>query len=377
MSVTAKKRRDGRMVYEVRLRDASGHEYSRTFLTRKEATAFETNERSARYSGTWIDPRRAEVSFGELARTWLQRNPAKRQSGLAREESILRNHIYPRLETRPLGSLTPADVQDLVRVWSEKLSPRSVKRQYGVLTAILNFAVASDVIVRSPARGVRLPTVTARPRPVLSASELSALAQALESLGGSGLMVYMGAVLGLRWGECAGLRVKHFNSLERTVTISTQRTRGLGGRMVEQAPKSEAGRRTLALPEALMGRLAAHMARREITGADEDAYLFVGPQGGPLEYSGFREHQWLKARAAVGKDDLEFHDLRRTNATAMVQAGVDMKTAQVRLGHSDPRLTLGIYAQATTAADRAAADALAERLMSDADEPARPEADAG
>jgi len=40
-----------------------------------------------------------------------------------------------------------------------------------------------------------------------------------------------------------------------------------------------------------------------------------------------------------------FHDLRRANATALVHAGVDMKTAQARLGHSDPRLTLGVYAQ--------------------------------
>jgi integrase len=43
----------------------------------------------------------------------------------------------------------------------------------------------------------------------------------------------------------------------------------------------------------------------------------------------------------------------------MVRRGVDVKTAQVRLGHADPRTTLGIYAQATTEADRAAADLLA------------------
>jgi integrase len=53
-----------------------------------------------------------------------------------------------------------------------------------------------------------------------------------------------------------------------------------------------------------------------------------------------------------------FHDLRRANATGLVLAGVDLKTAQTRLGHSDPRLTLSVYAQATNDADRAAADAL-------------------
>jgi integrase len=36
----------------------------------------------------------------------------------------------------------------------------------------------------------------------------------------------------------------------------------------------------------------------------------------------------------------------------------NIKTAQVRLGHSDPRLTLAIYAQVTSAADKAAAEVL-------------------
>lgn len=47
----------------------------------------------------------------------------------------------------------------------------------------------------------------------------------------------------------------------------------------------------------------------------------------------------------------------------MVVEGVDVKTAQARLGHSDPRLTLAIYAQATTEGDRSAADKLEARLM--------------
>ena len=38
--------------------------------------------------------------------------------------------------------------------------------------------------------------------------------------------------------------------------------------------------------------------------------------------------------------------------------GVDLKTAQARLGHSNPRLTLGLYAQATEAADPSAAGRL-------------------
>jgi hypothetical protein len=52
----------------------------------------------------------------------------------------------------------------------------------------------------------------------------------------------------------------------------------------------------------------------------------------------------------------------------MVRKGVDVKTAQTRLGHSDPRLTLGIYPQATTEGDRTAADLLGELLEADEDQ---------
>ena len=43
-------------------------------------------------------------------------------------------------------------------------------------------------------------------------------------------------------------------------------------------------------------------------------------------------------------------------------ANVDLKTIGNRLSHSDPRLTLAVYAQATAGADRAAADCIGDRF---------------
>ena len=39
-------------------------------------------------------------------------------------------------------------------------------------------------------------------------------------------------------------------------------------------------------------------------------------------------------------------DPNRANVTGLVAEGVDIKTAQVLLGHSNPQLTIGPYAQA-------------------------------
>jgi hypothetical protein len=57
------------------------------------------------------------------------------------------------------------------------------------------------------------------------------------------------------------------------------------------------------------------------------------------------------------------HDLRRLAATTLVIEGVDVKTAPSRLGHSDPRVTLAIYASASSRADEEAAVRLERRFF--------------
>jgi integrase len=71
----------------------------------------------------------------------------------------------------------------------------------------------------------------------------------------------------------------------------------------------------------------------------------------------------MPAVRAAGCDGAGFHDLRRLNATALVVGGVGVKTAQVQLGHADPRMTLAIHASVPATADHAAADILGRRFF--------------
>lgn len=147
-------------------------------------------------------------------------------------------------------------------------------------------------------------------------------------------MVYVGAVLGLRWGECAGLRVGRLNFAGRRLTVSEQRTRGVGGAMVAGPPKSQAGTRTMSVPVPLMEMLARHLARRGLTEADERELVFVRRDGSPSEYSAWRRRVWVPATARAGMPKLRFHDLRHVATNVMVAEGVDIKTAQTRLAGS-------------------------------------------
>jgi hypothetical protein len=123
-------------------------------------------------------------------------------------------------------------------------------------------------------------------------------------------------------------------------------------------PKTAAGIRTVAVSAPLMAELAESLRRSRLTGSDPEALVFEAPEGGPLRYPNFVQRVWLPALERVGlaSPRLTFHALRHAAATSWVAAGVDIRTAQHRLGHSTPRLVLALYAHATTDADREAAE---------------------
>src|SRR4030081_779252 len=141
------RKRDGRRVYDVRLRDPAGKEYSRTFLTKKEAEAFEAAKITARNRGTWIDPRRASLTVSEVARRWLETNPAKRTRSAETDRGALQQAL-PRIGQSAVGSITRADIQRLVDTWRTSYAPSTVQRMYSTVRALFSYAEAAELIDR-------------------------------------------------------------------------------------------------------------------------------------------------------------------------------------------------------------------------------------
>jgi len=179
------------------------------------------------------------------------------------------------------------------------------------------------------------------------------------------------------------LRIGHLDFDGLALTIAETVVRGRRGAVEVGTPKSDAGRRVLPAPVALMKMLSEHIAARDLAVSDRDALLFTAPDGGLLRYSNWLRRSWHPAATAAGlgrmvpvpgtdkerSEGLGFHDLRRANATGLVAARVDVKTAQVLLGQADPHLTIGLYAQIVPELGTAAADAMAARFL----EPTREE----
>jgi integrase len=334
------------------------HVASTSFKTKSDARAFLSGVEADIRRGVWIDPWAGRLRVWELAEEWAASDPTKRESTTAREELTLRLHVLPTIGELRIERVGPRDVQRLVNTWRTTHAPRTVKRNYEVVRAMFGYAVRNDWLTRNPCRNINLPPVDGTRRFDLTPEDVATIAGHVPEEYRP--MLWLGAVLGLRWSEVAGLRVGRLDLDAGRISVAEALVRGTGGRNVFGPPKSKLGARTMFMPQTIVDMLSAHLERSGFTEDDTDALVFTDDEGGPLRYSNWRRRVWLPAVAAAECAGAGFHDLRRLNATTLVVEGIDVKTAQTRLGHADPRTTLAIYASAPASIDRVAADVIGE-----------------
>ena len=94
--------------------------------------------------------------------------------------------------------------------------------------------------------------------------------------------------------------------------------------------------------------------------------VFTREDGRPLrpEYA-TRHFQALAERS--GLPAIRLHDLRHTNASLALEAGVEMKVVSDRLGHSQISVTADLYTHVSNTVGRAAADKIAGALKASAE----------
>jgi integrase len=336
--------------------DGRRHAAPRTFSSKADASAYLSSVETDLRRGAWIDPQLSAIPFSALASRWLSAGKTKRQASVDRDRSIIVNHLDPIFGHRPIGAIKPASIQAAVDGWAAVYAASTVGRHYACLRAILAHAEASEMILRSPCRGIRLPTVRRVERPVLNPEDLERLSDVLGHE--QGLFMWCGAVLGLRWAEVAGLTVDRLDLSARAIVVDRQLSRS----SALVAPKSEAGIRVLSCPSWLIDDLVALHASEDHGNEHGQGFVFTNEAGKALSYANWRRRTWVTACDEAGLGGLKFHDLRSLAATALVKAGADVKTAQARLGHSSSRMPLDVYARATVDADRSAADAVSAFL---------------
>ncbi len=365
MSIHPRRLRSGRSSYDVVLRSPDGRRYKRTFRTRKEAEAYLVRERAALLQGTWLDPDAGTVTFGTYATQWLTLRTGLRPRTVELYEYLLRLHLLPEFGSSSLKAITPARVRAWYaeRVALPNVSVTTAAKAYRLLSTIMKTAVEDELILRSPCVLKGAGVERSAERPVISITEANALANAVEPRYQA--MIVLATWAGLRFGELAGLQRADIDVIGRTVRVARQLQELKSGELMIGPPKSEAGRRRIALPPHVMPGIARHL--EDWVARDPDAPVFTGSDGGALRRSNFNRRVWQPACQVCGLDGFRFHDLRHTGNTLAASTGASTKELMSRMGHASPRAAL-IYQHATLDRDRHLADALS--ALAEAADPA-------
>ncbi|MET7522609.1 tyrosine-type recombinase/integrase [Streptomyces sp900116325] len=345
--------------WQARYRDpATGQLRSaeQTYATKTDAEVALTHIEADISRGQWEAPDKQAVPFAEYADAWLRDRKLAARSR-ERNEAVIRLHIRPTFGWGSLADVTTSRV----RAWRGQLlaagvGEPTVVKAYQVLRAIMNTAVDDELLRRNPCRVKGADRYDVPERPVLTVAEVYAVADAMAPR--YRLLVLLAAFTTLRFGELASLRRRDIDTAGRVVLVQRAQAEMQDGKLFDKAPKSAAGVRPVAFPDEILADVIEHLER--YAGAGRDGHVFLGPQGGQLRRSNFRD-DWIKARKDAGiAVDVHFHDLRHTGNT-LAAAGASTRELMTRMGHSTARAAL-IYQHMTADRDRAIADRLGSMI---------------
>lgn len=235
----------------------------------------------------------------------------------------------------------------------------AVTAAYRLLRAVLNVGVSDGLLDRNPCQIKGAGESRSAERGTASPAEVAALAAHMPRRLSAAVIV--AAWSGLRAGELFALARRHVDLEARTVTVERALHEAKGPAPVFGAPKTVKSRRTVTLPGFVVDALRAHLD--EFTDPGPDALVFTLENGSPVRNTR-RAALFGKARRAIGRDDLTWHDLRHTGATLAYRAGASVPEVQRRLGHTTMRAAQ-TYAHAADDSDRVLADRL-DALFADA-----------
>ncbi len=314
-------------------------------------------------------------SFADLAGEWLEVVTPNRKATTAANYRLLVNaYLVPRIGSKRLDRLTPADVQHLYSQLrlsggqgGRPLSGTQVRNIHRVLHNVLSYARRIGYIPINPADSVEKPKDDTVERSVYTPEQVRRFLAEAE---GDRLhaLWYLVISTGLRRSELAGLKWQDLDLVgaSPTLTVRVSRTKA-GSRVVESDPKTRASRRTMVLDRGSVGVLVGHRDRMGVEAVlrgDDGVpgHVFVDEFGQPYHPERItRILHGLQRRA--GLPEITLHDLRHTSATVALLAGVHPKVVTERHGHASTQITLDRYSHVLESMQVTAAEAIGRFLQ--------------
>jgi ATP-dependent helicase/nuclease subunit A len=271
---------------------------------------------------------------------------------------IIDKHIKPALGIYKLRSLNPAKLQEFLnKKYLEGYTKNSVTGFYGVLSGALKMAVHPyQLINENPMNYVSVPKYDQKKRDkndlkIITLEQFNKIIERFPQGSSFYIPLMIAFHTGMRAAEVCGLTWDCVDLKEKSIKVEkiliNQNKKWVFG-----TPKTRSSQR-----EILIGDILANILKDHKKDQAKNR-LKYGPHYTQSNFVCTKENgetittDSLKYLSRVVNYDLginfNFHSLRHTHATMLLEAGANIKDIQERLGHSQLSTTMDTYSHVTT-----------------------------
>ncbi|MCC0636847.1 site-specific integrase [Clostridioides sp. ES-S-0001-02] len=281
----------------------------------------------------------------------------------------IENHIKPSLGKYKLKSINPAVIQEFLNIKSKEkytengeeknYSKGTLKLIYGVLNTSLKLAVYPYKLIReNPVQYVSIPknlvkTNTSNKVKTITLNDFDTILHKFPVGTNAYIPLMIGFYTGMRKGEVLGLFWEDIDLENNIIKIRRNLVRKKDSNFELAPPKTNSSIRDIKIGDTLSKILKDEKLNQK------KQKVKIGKWYKKTEYNwvcrkkdgSFVTHGDIDmAIAIINKDlniDFNFHCLRHTHATLLLENGANIKDIQKRLGHSKITTTMDTYSHVT------------------------------
>lgn len=282
------------------------------------------------------------ITVEEWAKTWLEvyKRPSVSYNTFKGYRIAAEDHVIPNLGKYQLSALRPNQLQGLLNKLCDNNKVPTARKVKIVLDGMIKTAIREKYIKDNIAYGLKLAPHKPKEKRALTDDEIKAIFAA-DLSDKERAFVNLLYYTGVRKEEALALTDDDIDLKKKTISINKVLIWPVNQPELKLTTKSDAGRRTLPLPDKLLPSIKKIVGQGILFQKETD--------GGYMSDAAFRrmwQHIRKKCSDVYGEDfatDITPHLFRHNYATMLHDKGVDIKVAQLLLGHNDISVTLSIY----------------------------------
>lgn len=364
------------------------------FATKKEALEA-GNKALAEYNRSGIAFKPSEMSVSDFLDLWMDsycKNNLK-STTIHTYEKRIRLYIKPKIGMYKLCSITPTTIQEFLDdYFNSGMGRNTLTCVKAILSGAFDYAITRlQFLQYNPVSPVKLPRPDAKPqkpsrkkqRDIVSPEQIQKIFVRFPNGHPAHIPLQLAYRCGLRLGEAFAVQWSDIDFENHTLSVSHQVQMDDAVKLWQLTAPKYKSCRTIKLDDTMSEILDKEYKKqqRAIVYYEDDYMQLLADSDGHLNFeNGEPVHMVMQredgefiqprimqhvgrvihgqTKDPVISEKWDFHSMRHTHATILLEAGVNPKEVQHRLGHKDIQTTLNIYTHLTKKMEDEAVDVL-------------------